>query len=76
MITMTNDTYKIYIKSSKHPRTINTYKMARCYYDVFYVQGKENAIAKIKELYSNGEIITEVSKGFACRPVTKKELGF
>lgn len=58
------NTYRIYIKSSKHARTINTPMMGRVNYEVIPVQGKENFIAKLNELVKAGEIINEVRYGY------------
>ena len=58
------NTYRIYIKSDKHPRTINTPRNARTYYDVIQAEGKEAFIAKLNELVANGEIIQEVRYGW------------
>ena len=58
------NTYRIYIKSNKHPRTINTPMMGRTNYDVVAVTGKENFIAKLNELVNNGEVIREVRYGW------------
>lgn len=54
------NTYRIYIKSNKNPRTINTPSVGRTYYSVVEVAGKENFVAKLNELIANGEIIREV----------------
>ena len=53
-------TYFIYIKSDKHARTMNTPKMGRTYYEKFVVEGKENMVAKVRELKAKGEVVTEV----------------
>jgi len=58
------NTYRIYIKSNNHPRTINTPMMGRTFYDVIDVQGKEAFIAKLNELVANGETINEVRYGW------------
>ena len=57
-------TYRIYIKSEKHPRTINTPMMGRTYFDVICCEGKDAFIAKLNELVANGEIIREVRFGW------------
>ena len=54
-------TYRIYIRSNEHPRTINTPKMARTYFTCFEVAGKENALAKAKELIATGEQVLEIT---------------
>lgn len=58
------NTYRIYIKSNKNPRTINTPMMGRTNYEVIEVQGKEAFIAKLNELVDNGAHITEVRYGY------------
>lgn len=55
---MTN--YRIYIKSNENPRTINTPRMARTYFSVITVRGKEALLHKVQELKSNGETIKEI----------------
>lgn len=57
-------TYRIYIRSNEHPRTINTPKMARTYFSCFEVEGKDNAIAKAKALTAMGEKVLEISTPF------------
>lgn len=63
---MTNKTYRIYIHSNEHPRTINTPMMGRTNYSVIEVEGREAAIEKIKELRAQGERVYEVRYGFGC----------
>ena len=58
------NTYRIYIKSEKHPRTINAPRNGRTYYEVIAVEGKEAFIAKLNELVENGEVIREVRFGY------------
>ena len=58
------DTYRIYIKSAKNPRTINTPCNGRTYYEVIAVEGKDAFIAKLNELVANGEVIREVRFGY------------
>lgn len=58
------DTYRIYIKSAKNPRTINTPRNGRTYYEVIAVEGKDAFIAKLNELVANGEVIREVRFGY------------
>lgn len=58
------NTYRIYIRSNKHPRTINTPMMGRTYYECIAVEGKENFISKLNELVSAGETIREVRYGW------------
>ena len=60
----TNRTHRIYIRSNKHPRTINTPMMARTNYECFEVEGREAAIEMIKELRAKGEYVYEVRYGF------------
>ncbi len=53
--------YRIYIKSNKNPRTINTPMMGRTYYEVIEVQGNREALeSKVAELRNAGETITEI----------------
>ena len=56
--------YRIYIRSNKNPRTINTPMMGRTNYDVVTAYGKEEFIAKLNELVNNGETINEVRYGW------------
>jgi hypothetical protein len=64
MFTNYSNVYRIYIHSNKHPRTINTPRCGRTYYDVFEVEGKEQFIAKLNELVAAGEQISEVRYGW------------
>lgn len=60
--------YTIYIKSNKHPRTINTPQNARCYWDKVVVQGTEDDLKKkVEELREKGEYITEICTGLGKR---------
>lgn len=61
---MTNSTYRIYIRSNEHPRTINTPMMGRTNYSVIEVEGRDAAIEKIKELRREGKNVYEVRYGF------------
>ena len=63
---MTSTTYRIFIHSNEHPRTINTPMMGRTYYSVIDVDGKEAFIEKLNELVNAGETITEVRYGYSC----------
>ena len=58
------NTYRIYIKSNKNARTINTPMMGRTNYEVITVEGKESFITKLNELVANGETIREVRYGY------------
>ena len=58
------NTYRIYIKSNEHPRTINTPMMGRTNYTVITVVGKEAFIEKLNELIANGATINEVRYGW------------
>ena len=58
------NTYRIYIKSNKHARNINTPMMGRTNYDIVTATGKEEFVAKLNELVANGEEIHEVRYGF------------
>jgi hypothetical protein len=60
----TNNTYRIYIRSNEHPRTINTPMMARSYYSVIEAEGTDGYITKLNELVARGEKVLEVRKGF------------
>ena len=61
-----HNTYYIFIKSAKNPRTINTPMMGRVNFDCIAVNGKEAFIAKLNELIANGEKVTEVRYGYGC----------
>ena len=58
------NTYRIYIKSAKNPRTINTPCNGRTCYEVIAVEGKEAFVAKLNELVANGKVIREVRFGY------------
>ena len=58
------NTYRIYIKSTKNPRTINTPMMGRTNYEVISVEGKDAFITKLNELVQQGETINEVRYGW------------
>ena len=59
------NTYRIYIKSDKHPRTINTPMMGRTNYECIKAVGKEEFIAKLNELVKAGETVREVRFGYS-----------
>lgn len=59
--------YRIFIKSNKNPRTINSYTMSRCYYEKFSVVGFTALVKKVAELKANGEKIYEISGGLNTR---------
>ena len=59
-----NNTYRIYIRSNEHPRTINTPRCGRTNFTCIEVDGKEAFIEKLNELVANGEHINEVSYGY------------
>lgn len=59
-----NKQYRIYIKSAKNPRTINTPCNGRTCYEVVPVEGKEAFIVKLNELIEKGEVIREVRFGY------------
>ena len=61
---MTNSTYRIYIRSNEHPRTINTWRCQRTNFSVIEAEGREAAIEKIKELRREGKEVYEVRYGF------------
>ena len=58
------NTYRIYIKSNKNARTINTPMMGRTNYTVVTATGKEEFVAKLNELVTQGETIREVRYGY------------
>lgn len=60
--------YRIYIKSNKNPRTINTPMMGRTYYEVIEVQGNREALeSKVAELRNAGKTITEIRTAMGGR---------
>ena len=60
--------YRIYIKSNKNPRTINTPMMGRTYYEVVEVQGnRETLESKVAELQNAGKTITEIRTAMGGR---------
>lgn len=58
------NTYRIYIKSAKHARTINTPMMGRVNYERVNAIGKEEFIRVLNELVKAGEEIREVRYGY------------
>lgn len=58
------DTYRIYIHSTKNPRTINTPMMGRTYYERISVNGKEAFIQKLNKLIATGAVVQEVRYGW------------
>lgn len=58
------NTYRIYIKSEKNPRTINTPCNGRTYYEMIPIDGKEAFIAKLNELVEKGKVVREVRFGY------------
>ena len=65
----TVNTYRIYIRSNKHPRTINTPARGRVNYEIIYVEGATAMYAKVAELRAAGEAIIEIRAGFGGRKV-------
>ena len=61
---MSNNTYRIYIRSNEHPRTINTPMMGRTYFSIIEAEGTDDYITKLNELVARGENVLEVRKGF------------
>lgn len=59
--------YNIYVRSNKHPRTINTPMMGRTYYERITVQGKDALLAKVAELKEQGAIINEIRTDMGTR---------
>ena len=58
------NTYRIYIRSNEHPRTINTPMMGRTYYSIIEVKGvRADLVAKVEELRAKGEFITDIYVG-------------
>ena len=55
----TETVYKIYYKSAKHPRTINTPTMGRTYYSTLTVKGN-NLLTTILEFIKVGKVITDI----------------
>jgi hypothetical protein len=53
-------TYLIFIRSSEHPRTINSYQNQRCYYSKIAVVGKKALEEKVAELRAKGENINDI----------------
>lgn len=60
----TNNTYRIYIRSNEHPRTINTPMRGRTYYTLVECEGKEAFTSKLNELVNEGHTVLDVRKGF------------
>lgn len=60
---MNAKTYRIYIRSEEHPRTINTPAMGRTYYTKIEVDTEEELVITLDQLIRKGEIIYEVRKG-------------
>lgn len=58
------NTYRIYIKSNKNARTINTPMMGRTNYEVITAVGKEEFINKLNQLVQAGKEIREVRYGY------------
>lgn len=58
--------YNIYIKSEKHPRTINTPMMGRTYFDIITVTG-DKLFDTIFNLIENGTVIDEIHLGYNTR---------
>ena len=50
-------TYTIFVKSNKHPRTINTPMMARTNYDTVEVDSKEKVAHAVATLRARGEVV-------------------
>lgn len=56
--------YRIYTKSDKNARNINTPMMGRVNYQVYCAEGQEAFIAKLNELVEQGAVINEVRYGY------------
>lgn len=54
-------TYHIYVRSNEHPRTINTPANGRTYYTKVVAEGRADLEAKVKDLRSKGEHISEIA---------------
>lgn len=65
----TVNTYRIYIKSNKNPRTCNTPMLGRVNYEIIQVEGATAMYAKVAELRAAGEHIIEIRAGFGGRKV-------
>jgi hypothetical protein len=59
--------YTIYIKSNEHPRTINTPMMARTYFSMFKVCGREALESTVAELREQGALITDIRTDLGTR---------
>ena len=59
--------YNIFIRSNKHPRTINTPRNGRTYYTKIIVQGMDALMSKVEELRASGECITEICTDLGTR---------
>ena len=57
---MKTTTYIIFIRSNKHPRTINTPMMGRINYTAIRIDGREAMEQKATELVEQGEHISEI----------------
>lgn len=58
------NTYRIYIRSNEHPRTINTPQNGRTNYTLVCAVGKAEFIKTLNALLNKGAIITEVRYGW------------
>lgn len=59
--------YTIYIRSNKHPRTINTPTNGRVYYEAIRVNGREALTEKVAQLREDGEFISEICTNLGTR---------
>ena len=66
---MTSKTYRIYVRSNKNPRTINTPVMGRVNYEIIIVEGAAAMYEKVAELRAADVRITEIRCGFGGRKV-------
>ena len=62
--TSRSNEYRIYIRSNKNPRTLNTPNNGRAYFSVIVAHGKQEFSEKLNELIANGEKVLEVRKGY------------
>jgi hypothetical protein len=65
--------FRIYIRSDRHARTINTPTNARTYYDVIIADTRKALLRKLKELRAMGKEIIEIRTALGAR-VWEEEL--
>ena len=58
--------YRIFIRSEKHPRTVNSFRNSRCYFDIIEVSGNRDDLKKkVRELLDAGEHISDIYFGIS-----------